>query len=695
MPRNPLQILKTSMPSHDDVLRSPEPQQMEFRSDLVLLEELLLNHNRLLSRGRRHMLIHKGSLDSPNGKSEISVWLLDDVLVFTKAMEEALQFYRPPIPLPLLTMDTSQDSKQREHRRKRRSFWTSIGLLCFSADDDDQWIEFTRLGSASFNFKLLAKTPLEQREWVDAIYSQSRKMQSFLENVILTDRQALGKHGKINCAVAYNGTTKLLFGAEDGVYAADFLTDNFITKPLKVLTYPNVKQISVVRRLQMLVFLSKTECLVVPLSILNPDNPSAGSKTCSTISKRTLYFTVSYENLEVLVNTIASSGPPIMEVYSIKKGVVPQKEKRTRRPRSSRGIPPSAVNFVRGVPLPKHAVSVRIFSNNQGSAGWSTSSSPTRSSPRASSLSIFAWASTSSCFSRMDFESSDDQQSPSHSTPKESNNTKLPRNSTNMTPWKIQPDNTDVENDADLRAAFEHATDETRDDGIGKPVAMFRIGDEFLLCYNSFAFYLDQSGRRTRKEFLLFWEGKPTAFAIHYPVIVAIDPTFAEVRHLGTGELVQVIQGHKLYLLHAGAESINFSSSASYPNASPGASSVYGTRRGSGLGPGTGSDFGQGHRKVSTNTSDSMELRNRKGEGQRKTPGSIVQSNAVDEGKNQNGEDGGQSGNGDGDGDDNESEGKGGEGDDPLDAYGGEEPTEPIILMNGDKVVMLRRPDIA
>jgi hypothetical protein len=82
---------------------------------------------------------------------------------------------------------------------------------------------------------------------------------------------------------------------------------------------------------------------------------------------------------------------------------------------------------------------------------------------------------------------------------------------------------------------------------------MFRHPDGcILLCYNGksyfnekmcivntdcapeIAFYIDKKGRRVRPDWIIYWEGHPTAFAFHYPYILAFDPCFIEVRHMNT-----------------------------------------------------------------------------------------------------------------------------------------------------------------
>ncbi|KAF8630462.1 hypothetical protein AX15_002911 [Amanita polypyramis BW_CC] len=84
-----------------------------------------------------------------------------------------------------------------------------------------------------------------------------------------------------------------------------------------------------------------------------------------------------------------------------------------------------------------------------------------------------------------------------------------------------------------------------------RPMAIYRVQNEFLLCYDEFAFYVNKSGRRSRREFMVYWEGMPTGFALHEPFVLAFEPTFVEIRDINTGSMVQVIQGSNLRLLFA------------------------------------------------------------------------------------------------------------------------------------------------
>ncbi|EPQ31465.1 uncharacterized protein PFL1_00800 [Pseudozyma flocculosa PF-1] len=84
-----------------------------------------------------------------------------------------------------------------------------------------------------------------------------------------------------------------------------------------------------------------------------------------------------------------------------------------------------------------------------------------------------------------------------------------------------------------------------------KPIAIYRITGEFLLCYDEFAFYVNKNGWRAKGNWIIHWEGNPTSFAYHHPYVLAFEPNFVEVRHVETGALHQVITGVNLRCLFA------------------------------------------------------------------------------------------------------------------------------------------------
>ncbi|KIM25430.1 hypothetical protein M408DRAFT_331185 [Serendipita vermifera MAFF 305830] len=84
-----------------------------------------------------------------------------------------------------------------------------------------------------------------------------------------------------------------------------------------------------------------------------------------------------------------------------------------------------------------------------------------------------------------------------------------------------------------------------------RPLAIFRVDTEFLLCYDEWAFFVDKHGFRARGEWKACWEGRPTAFAFHYPYVIAVEPTFIEIWDVTTCTIKQVIHGDNLRCLFA------------------------------------------------------------------------------------------------------------------------------------------------
>lgn len=67
-----------------------------------------------------------------------------------------------------------------------------------------------------------------------------------------------------------------------------------------------------------------------------------------------------------------------------------------------------------------------------------------------------------------------------------------------------------------------------------KPLAMYRVLDRFLLCYNEFAFFVDNHGTLSKPAVTIEWEGTPDYIAYYPPYIIAFEPQFIEVRHVET-----------------------------------------------------------------------------------------------------------------------------------------------------------------
>ncbi|EGN96888.1 hypothetical protein SERLA73DRAFT_58376 [Serpula lacrymans var. lacrymans S7.3] len=79
-----------------------------------------------------------------------------------------------------------------------------------------------------------------------------------------------------------------------------------------------------------------------------------------------------------------------------------------------------------------------------------------------------------------------------------------------------------------------------------KPIGMFRVDNEFLLCYDEFGVYVDKHGEPSRIGGTIEWEGTAERVALHAPYVLLFDSRFIEVRHLSTGRLAQIVPGNEI-----------------------------------------------------------------------------------------------------------------------------------------------------
>ena len=89
-----------------------------------------------------------------------------------------------------------------------------------------------------------------------------------------------------------------------------------------------------------------------------------------------------------------------------------------------------------------------------------------------------------------------------------------------------------------------------------KPIHIERLNGEFLLNYSDFSFFVNRNGWRARPDWKIEWEGTPQAFALNYPYILAFEPTFIEIRHVETSELIHVMTGKNVRMLHASTREV-------------------------------------------------------------------------------------------------------------------------------------------
>ncbi|KAJ2077659.1 RHO1 GDP-GTP exchange protein 2 [Coemansia sp. RSA 988] len=76
----------------------------------------------------------------------------------------------------------------------------------------------------------------------------------------------------------------------------------------------------------------------------------------------------------------------------------------------------------------------------------------------------------------------------------------------------------------------------------GQALAICKVGREFLLCYEAFAFFIDNFGRRSRPDVFIRWEMRPLLITFRPPYIVAVNARFLEIRHIESGVLLSIVR---------------------------------------------------------------------------------------------------------------------------------------------------------
>lgn len=89
-----------------------------------------------------------------------------------------------------------------------------------------------------------------------------------------------------------------------------------------------------------------------------------------------------------------------------------------------------------------------------------------------------------------------------------------------------------------------------------KPIHIERMNGEFLLNYSDFSFFVNRNGWRARADWKISWEGNPNAFALSFPYILAFEPNFIEFRHIDTSELIHIMTGKNIRMLHSSTREV-------------------------------------------------------------------------------------------------------------------------------------------
>ncbi|WWD19484.1 hypothetical protein CI109_103944 [Kwoniella shandongensis] len=458
-------------------------------------------------RDKSRELVHKGPLKRRGGNREeiadLMGFLFDHAFLLVKPKwvqkNEQYKVYRRPIPLELLLLVAPDDSynsgklsagRGKLIPRQSNSGKSSSAVHVPPKPESKHGFSLTviHLGKKGYSMQLWVDTYVGRKKWLESIDKQQ---------TILRER---------SCVFVSETITEGTFGGlrkvncispyDQGhrmIYGADDgvyfsnLRDEKLREPVKVINLLDVTQVDVIEEFQLLVVLHERCVTTFPLECLDPNDPNAALKRGKRISSHTTFIKSGICLGKTIVAIVKSS-----TLSSTIKVMEPVDT--TQRNKKNQG------GFMK-----------RLNGRDETLKLFKEFYIPTESS----SLHFLKTRLCVGCtkgFEIVDLETLDMQ-------------------------GLLDP--------SDASLDFVLKRDNVR------PIAIYRIQEDFLLCYDEFAFYVNKNGWRSRPKWAIVWEGVPTAFALQYPYVVAFEPTFIEVHHVETGHLVQIIPGSNIQCLFA------------------------------------------------------------------------------------------------------------------------------------------------
>ncbi|KAI0035358.1 CNH-domain-containing protein [Vararia minispora EC-137] len=460
---------------------------------------------RLRDEGREQ--IFKGMLKRSTGDSgDLLVFLFDHALLMVKQKRQGEQYkvYRRPIPLELLFV-TSPDEPgggtarftnggrpgrsgaQRERERVHAPYPPVVLVKSEGTVKGAFPLTFAHLGRKAYQITLWANTLVSQKKWLELVAKQQEVMR---ERSRIFDVENLSEAffvgaNSVNCAAPFNNGRQIVYGTNDGVYISDLRDKN--REPVKVLALTDVSQIDVLDEYGLLIVLSEGTVITFPLDALEAIDPMAGLKRAKRISSHTSFFKTGTCLNRTFVCVVKTS--PLSSTIKILEPIDQSVRGRAK---------PTFRKLLQG--------------GNDTLQPYKEFYIPVQSS----SIHFLRTKLCVACVNGFDI---------------------------------IDPESLDIQGLLDPMDESLEFVRKKNDVVKPKPMAIYRIDNEFLLCYDDFAFYINRSGWRSRKDFMVHWEGSPTAFALHYPYVLAFEPQFVEIRSVETGSMTQVIQGNNLRCL--------------------------------------------------------------------------------------------------------------------------------------------------
>ncbi|KAJ5689482.1 Rho1 guanine nucleotide exchange factor 1 [Penicillium macrosclerotiorum] len=455
-----------------------------------------------LTEENRQMLTKMAFKKTTAESSEVTAYLFDHAVLLVRIKvvnkREEYRVYKKPIPLELLVIAQMDEVIPRLGISKRPSSSLLSNKVAPNpppAKDGQLPITFRHLGKGGYEQTLYATSPTQRRKFIEMVEEQQRKLwerNSNFYNKTVLCESFFSAINRVNCCVPVDGGRKLVYGTDSGIYLSERWPKDKSAKPRRVLEASQVTQIDTLEEYQLLL---------------------------------------------VLANKTLSSYP--IEALEIGEG----QNAVAKRPKKIQG---HANFFKAGIGLGRHLVC------------------SVKTSALSSTIKVYepmdnlAKGKKKSAVSKM-FQSGQETLKPfkEYYIPAESSSIHFLRSTLCVGCARgfevVSLETTETQSlldQADTSLDFV-----ARKENV-KPIHIERMNGEFLLNYSDFSFFVNRNGWRARPDWKISWEGNPNAFALSYPYILAFEPNFIEIRHVETSELIHIMTGKNIRMLHSSTREI-------------------------------------------------------------------------------------------------------------------------------------------
>ena len=471
-----------------------------------------------LTDQNRQILSKMNFRKTPTDSAEVQVYLLDHAVLLIRVKtvnkREELRVYRKPIPLELLVIAEMDQIIPKLGIAKRPSTNLLPGAKPTAAglpgEKQSFPITFRHLGKGAYELQLYATSSVQRKKFIEKVEEQQTLLRernsNFYTKTILSEG-FFNASNRVNCLVPTDGGRKLIYGTDSGIYIADRWPKDKTAKPRRILDANLVSQIDALEEYRLLIVLSNKTLTSYSFEALDVNNQNPLATRPRKIQGHANFFKAGiglgrHLVCSVKTSTLSTTIKVFEPMDNLGKGnkkpgisKMFQSGQDALRPyKVPSYLPPqdAAAHISKEFYIPAEASSIHF-------------------------LRVNLCVGCAKGFEVVSLETTERQS---------------------------------LLDQADTSLDFV-----TREEKV-KPIQIERLDGEFLLHYSDFSFFVNRNGWRARPDWKIQWEGTPQAFALNYPYILAFEPSFIEIRHIETSELIHVMTGKNVRMLHSSTREV-------------------------------------------------------------------------------------------------------------------------------------------